>query len=644
MSGRLKSSELYGIMLESVVSAVDRQALCEALEEPKRGVRFDRIQELLRRAVIASTLCCYNTMPYVYTGRIYEQAAKTWRIFDNLVYDVMRECGVPDGHYGRVRSMAAILESAVRCKVLEPDPSLMVFRNCIFDTETCETDTFSPQRVAVTMVDYDYDPDDQPVRWLMFLNRVLPDKCMQSILQEFLGAVFIRRSQVKIEKMLVLLGGGANGKSVIFETVRGILGEENVKTFGLGALMSSGEKLKNIATINGRRLNYSSEMQMRDFGCDAELFKKLVSGEPQEARYIGENPFSATDIPLLMANANHIPAWNDPSSGMRRRFLIIPFKVEIPPSERDPELATKLRDDYSGIFNWMMDGRRQFISNGYRFSENAEMERMLDEYQAESSTVLRFMLDRGYMATHPDKSLEGVRVRAQDLYADYIKWCMTENIAPADTENRNKFGRILRSVNYRKKDEAIGVVYTVFCNRGEIPIPYIREKGDEGRRKEEPKADMRPFTENGRKWVRTRTGISRHLDISESIIASALKEGYMQKATRRDTADPRMVVFDVEMTRKAVQEYLSGKKRSEEEKEEASRRSDMRNHFNARMKKIGEPYRKYDSKWDIYLQANSDGIIRVPDDWSYDDEIPLEKQSSVIRRRRVKRDIDIQQQ
>lgn len=636
MGGKLKAADLYAVMLESVVQAVDRQSLSEALEEGKRGVRFDRIQDILRRAVLDSTLCCYNTMPYVFTGRIYEQAAKTWRVFDNLIYDTMRECGVPFGHYGRIRSMATILESAARCKILEPDPSLMVFRNCIFDTETGETDDFGPDKVAVTMVDYDYNPDDQPVRWLLFLNRVLPDKKMQAILQQFLGAVFIRRGTVKIEKMLVLLGGGANGKSVIFETVRGILGEENVKTFGLGALMSSGEKLKNIATINGRRLNYSSEMQMRDFGCDPELFKKLVSGEPQEARYIGENPFSATDIPLLMANANHIPTWQDTSNGMRRRFLIIPFKVEIPRSERDPQLAVKLRDDYSGIFNWMLEGKRLFIANDYKFTDSEEMEGLLDEIQAESSTVLRFMLDRGYKATHPDKSLEGVKVRARALYQDYVKWCMTEQIAPVDQENENRFGRILKSVNYFSGKDSGGVYYIIYTNRAEIPMPYVREKGDEGRRREEVKADQRPFTDCGRKWVRTRQGIARHLNISEGVIAAALKEGYMQKATKKDPENARIVMFDVEMTRKAVQEYMAGKKRTDEDKEKADRLSVMRNNFNSKMKRLGEPYRKYDSKWDIYHQANTDGLIRVPDDWSYEDEVPIEKQSAAIRRRPVK--------
>ncbi len=65
----------------------------------------------------------------------------------------------------------------------------------------------------------------------------------------------------------------------------------------------------------------------------------------------------------------------------------------------------------------------------------------------------------------------------------------------------------------------------------------------------------------------------------------------------------------------------------------------MRAHFNQRMKELHLPYRKYDNKWDIYFQANTDGLIRVPDDWVYEHEVPVEEQSPLIRRRRINRDI-----
>ena len=632
-------SELYDIMLREVSSAVDRQRIESALELKSKSVKYDIIIDALRNAVLGSTLHSYNSMPHVYTGKIYERL-DTWKVFDSLVYDVMRRCGVPDGYYGRIRSMACVLESAVRRKVLVPDPALMVFNNCIFDTETREIDEFSPDKVAMTMVDYDYDPDDQPTQWIAFLNRVLPDREMQLILQEYLGSVFVRRQDVKIDKILVLLGGGANGKSVVFETVRGVLGKENVNTFGLGSLIGGGEALKNIATINGKRLNYSPEIQVKEFGLDSDKLKSLASGEAQEARFITENPFTANDIPPMMANANRIPAWNDPSSGMRRRFLIIPFNVEIPVSERDLQLVAKLRRDYSGIFNWIMDGKTRLISNGYRLSNSEEIEEMLDEYQAESSTVLRFMLERKYLATHPERSRDYTEINATVLFQEYVQWCYAENISQTDMENKYGFARVLKAANYVKKKCTDGIFYRIYCDRGKVRVPFRKEPGDEGRTKFEVKADMRPFNSNGRKYVRTRHGIAKHLGVGESIIQTLLAEKKLAEAVHKDKSDARIAVFDIELTRKAVMEYYQSKKISEEELAEGKRLSVMRQHFNARMKRLEEPYRKYHSNSDIYFIKNSDSLIRVPDDWDYDTEVPLEKQSQLIARRRIKRKIE----
>ena len=83
--------------------------------------------------------------------------------------------------------------------------------------------------------------------------------------------------------MLVLRGSGSNGKSVVFETIMGILGRENVSNFGIGALITGNERKKNIAFINGKRLNYCSEIQALEFGKDSDTLKSLISGEPTEA-------------------------------------------------------------------------------------------------------------------------------------------------------------------------------------------------------------------------------------------------------------------------------------------------------------------------------------------------------------------------
>jgi phage/plasmid-associated DNA primase len=125
---------------------------------------------------------------------------------------------------------------------------------------------------------------------------------------------------------------------------------------------------KNIAFINGKRLNYCSEIQALEFGKDSDTLKSLISGEPTEARPIYGDNFTAYNIPLLMANANQMPYLKDWSYGMRRRICIIPFEVEIPKARQKKELSRDLEAEYPAIFNWILEGRDRFIANGYRLT------------------------------------------------------------------------------------------------------------------------------------------------------------------------------------------------------------------------------------------------------------------------------------
>jgi hypothetical protein len=49
---------------------------------------------------------------------------------------------------------------------------------------------------------------------------------------------------------------------------------------------------------------------------------------------------------------------------MRRRFHLIPLTVTIPPEERDPRLAEKLKAEWPGILQWMIEGAQRWYAEG----------------------------------------------------------------------------------------------------------------------------------------------------------------------------------------------------------------------------------------------------------------------------------------
>ena len=58
---------------------------------------------------------------------------------------------------------------------------------------------------------FEYEPEAKAPLFQKYLDEVLPDADKQRIFAEYCGYIFIKPSVLKLEKMLILYGTGANG-------------------------------------------------------------------------------------------------------------------------------------------------------------------------------------------------------------------------------------------------------------------------------------------------------------------------------------------------------------------------------------------------------------------------------------------------
>ncbi|MCU0329182.1 MAG: DNA primase, partial [Chitinophagales bacterium] len=63
---------------------------------------------------------------------------------------------------------------------------------------------------------FEYNPQVKALEFDKYLNKVLPDEELQKVIAEYIGYLFIKTQTLKLEKVLMLFGSGANGKSVMF--------------------------------------------------------------------------------------------------------------------------------------------------------------------------------------------------------------------------------------------------------------------------------------------------------------------------------------------------------------------------------------------------------------------------------------------
>ncbi|TNJ37406.1 DNA primase family protein [Prosthecochloris vibrioformis] len=386
-------------------------------------------------------LCKRNGSVYVFTGSHWQAVdAEDMKAF---LGEAALRSGVPRFRADDYKFRDELLkqfhsEAHLAQPTFSRDVTLINLQNGTFEI-TADTQGLREYRRADFMthvLPFSYQEGAQAHLFQAFLDRVLPDIASQRVLAEFIGYVFVRG--LKLEKALLLYGSGANGKSVFFDVLRALLGDQNASSYSLSSLTDSKYGYYR-AMLANKLVNYTSEIHSK---LEAHLFKQLVSGEPVEARLPYGNPFILTDYAKLIFNANELPRDVEHTHAFFRRFLIVPFTVTIPEAEQDKQLAEKIVSaELPGVFNWVLDGLRRLLEQG-GFSKCKAAEDAVNQYRKESDSVAMFIDERGYKPS-PDR-----HEPLGDLYKDYKNFCTDDGFRAFSKTN---FSKRLQALGFEKR-------------------------------------------------------------------------------------------------------------------------------------------------------------------------------------------------
>jgi putative DNA primase/helicase len=293
---------------------------------------------------------------------------------------------------------------------------------------------------------FEYNPQVKAPLFEGYLNKVLPDIESQKVLAEFLGYIFIKNGGLlKLEKALILYGGGQNGKSVCFDVVNALLGENNVSSYSLQSLTNDNGYFR--AKISNKLVNYASEINGK---LETSIFKQLVSGEPVEARLPYGQPFLLKQYAKMIFNCNELPKDVEQTNAYFRRFLIIPFNVTIKDSEKDPQLASKIIEtELSGVFNWVLEGLNRLMQQKGFTSCTASNE-ALKKYKIESDSVQMFLSEENYSTSINNEIL------LKDFFSEYRTYCFDSGFKAC---SKRTFADRLRNIGYdiQRKNSGMNV-------------------------------------------------------------------------------------------------------------------------------------------------------------------------------------------
>ena len=271
---------------------------------------------------------------------------------------------------------------------LEQKFDVVAFKNGVLDVGSGVFHKHNPKYHCTYYHNYNYQPKADCPMWKDFLREVLPDRNARLTLQMYMGLGLIERNTVytqeeaenggSVELCLLLIGGGSNGKSVVFNTAMGVFGSRRISGVDYEDLVSEGDEgMRARSLMRGKIFNWCSDASPRQFGRKTDKFKRIVSGEPITDRKIGGNVAENYQCPYLIFNLNDIPLTDDKSYGFIRRLQYIPFNVTIPREKQNTALSFELQKEYPGIFNWVMRGCRAIKNRGFQFPDSDGQRRYL---------------------------------------------------------------------------------------------------------------------------------------------------------------------------------------------------------------------------------------------------------------------------
>jgi putative DNA primase/helicase len=191
--------------------------------------------------------------------------------------------------------------------------------------------------------------------WSAFLDRITAGNVeLQQFLQRFFG--YGLTGETSEHCFVFAYGTGANGKSTLINTIAKIFADYTTIA-DVGTFIASNHERHptDVAKLHGARLVIAQETE-KGRRWDETKIKTMTGGDKMTARFMRQDFFDFTPTFKLFVTGNHKPHLDTVDVAMRRRLLLVPFTVQIPPEERDLDLPHKLEAEWPAILRWCIDG------------------------------------------------------------------------------------------------------------------------------------------------------------------------------------------------------------------------------------------------------------------------------------------------
>lgn len=345
----------------------------------------------------------------------------------------------------KIRSVVGLVRGIIERDPADLDryPWLLNVGNGVVDLCTGKLKPHSPEYLFTKITEVAYIPGATSPDWDQALAAVPPETANWLQVRFGQAATGYPTSD---DRLPILQGSGANGKSTVIDSITGALGEHAVIVPEKLLTASSHDHPTELTTLMGARLAIIEELP-EGARFSVKRLKDVLGTKRITARKIQRDNVTWDTTHSLFVTTNYRPRVDETDHGTWRRLSLVRFPYTFKPGAvadehtrpGDPGLRERLRlgeqGQHEAVLAWVVEGARRWFANGKQFPPlPPQVEADTLEWRKDTDLVL------GYADEHLRFDPDAV-VLATDLFEHFNAWLRGRGQAEwGDTTLSRRFG------------------------------------------------------------------------------------------------------------------------------------------------------------------------------------------------------------
>jgi len=317
----------------------------------------------------------------------------------------------------------------------DADPIILNLENGFLNLENGDCSSHNPHYLSRIQLSVTYNRSVGPVKFMKFMIECLPDANDRNLVLEEFASILLRHG-IRLEKIFMYVGSGANGKSTFLSVVEILIGEHNISHISIHDLIN-GRFAR--AQLDGKIANIFADIS-NDELTKLGVLKALVSGDSIDVEKKGKDHFTMKNHAKMFYSCNQLPEINEDTDAAFRRFIITEWNQQFLGDADNKNLFNELttEDELSGILNLLIHKARILLVR-QKLSYEQTTEELRMGWKERAEPVQLFTKER----LIEEKNSIAIK---SEVYSTYVEWCKDHKIIP---KNETQFTKKMKTLGFR---------------------------------------------------------------------------------------------------------------------------------------------------------------------------------------------------